>query len=92
MSHLRSYRIFPDKWAKTWTTNELNNARLSLKAYITNKETELGIREVRKVSFLIWCNFKGRMPVESFDLLKFGDKNLSKIGPEADASRPEVPR
>jgi len=46
MSHLRTYKIFPDNWAKDWSTRDLNNARLALKSYVTNKETELGIREV----------------------------------------------
>lgn len=46
MAHLRTYNIFPDKWIKNFTQTELNNARLTLKAYITNKETELGIKEV----------------------------------------------
>jgi len=71
MAHLRTYKIFPDDWDKNWSTRELNNARLILKSYVTNKETELGIREVstfftiRVVSFVLanqdgWCH--GPMP------------------------------
>jgi len=51
MAHLRTYNIFPDKWIKNFTQTELNNARLTLKAYITNKETELGIKEVSIFKF-----------------------------------------
>jgi len=46
MVHLRTYKIFPDEWDKNWSTRELNNVRLIMKSYVTNKETELGIREV----------------------------------------------
>jgi len=49
MSHLKLYKYFPDKWEKTMTDVDLNNARLSLKSYVTNKQTELGIREVAKL-------------------------------------------
>jgi len=51
MSHLKTYDIFPDKWEKSMTDVDLNNARLSLKSYVTNKNTELGIREVIILTF-----------------------------------------
>jgi len=46
MAHLKTYDIFPDKWEKSMNDVDLNNARLSLKSYVANKNTELGIREV----------------------------------------------
>jgi len=62
MSHLKTYHIFPDKWVKNWTESELNNARLTLKAYVTNRETELSIREVSTKFFHFRDVSKGRKP------------------------------
>jgi len=74
MSHLKTYNIFPDKWAKNWTKDDLNDARLSLKAYITNKDTELGIKEVSSDFYYFFEQFglyktkvsEGRMPTDEF--------------------------
>jgi len=58
MSHLKTYRIFPDKWEKNWTKDELLDGRLTLKSYVTNKETELSIREVSKIFNLVEIDSK----------------------------------
>lgn len=88
MAHLRTYKIFPDDWDKNWSTRELNNARLILKSYVTNKETELGIREVstfftiRVVSFVLanqdgWCH--GPMPKKFFGSRGAGAGSAGKV-------------
>jgi len=46
MSHIKKYKIFPDKWEKSWSERQLSDARLQLKSYVTTKDTELGIKEV----------------------------------------------
>jgi len=54
MAHLKTYDIFPDKWEKSMNDVDLNNARLNLKSYVANKNTELGIREVIITYIFCW--------------------------------------
>jgi len=52
MSHLKTYRIFPDNWEKTMEAEDLSDARLQMKSYVTTKDVEVGIREV--IQFFIF--------------------------------------
>jgi len=58
MSHIKKYKIFPDKWEKAWSERQLSDARLQLKSYVTSKDIELGIKEVSTFLFFTKpCSF-----------------------------------
>ncbi len=52
MSSFATFKLYPDKWFKNMSKDELKEARDQLRAYAMNKELDTGLRDVSISLFL----------------------------------------
>ncbi len=51
MSSFATFKLYPDKWFKNMSKDELKEARDQLRAYSMNKDLDTGLRDVSSFSF-----------------------------------------
>ena len=51
MSSFTSYKLFPDKWFKKMSKEELKDARDQLRSYSMSRELDTGLKEVGYILF-----------------------------------------
>jgi hypothetical protein len=54
MSSNNNWELFPDKWYKKMSIDEVNEARDQLRSYANSKELDTGLSDVSSFGFLIW--------------------------------------